>query len=107
MYIQQCCKTINYKLYVDLNSFCMFLEHFRWLLFVYSTVTCNAIPVFYNSFECFQIFVRLYVGRERIQNFRSKRSYALVTKANSIDFRNIKIKSVLTTNHSISHSWVY
>ena len=76
----------------------MFLEHFRWLVFAYSTVTSNAIPVFYNSFEC---FTRLYVRRERIPNFWSKRSYALITKANSIDFRNIKIKSVLTKNHSI------
>ena len=77
------------------------LGAFRWLVFVYSRVTSNAIPVFYNSFECFQIFTRLYLRRKRIPNFWSKRSYALITKANLIDFRNIKIKSILTTNHSI------
>ena len=80
------------------------LEHFRWLVFAYYAVTSNAIPVFYKSFECSQIFTRLYVRRERIPNFWSKRSYALITKTNSIDFRNIKIESVLTTNHCISHS---
>ena len=80
------------------------LGTFRWLAFAYSTVTSNVIPVFYNSFECFQIFTRLYVRRKRISNFWSKRSYALITKANLTDFRNIKIKSVFATNHSISHS---
>ena len=80
------------------------LGTFRWLVFACSTVTSNAIPVFYNSFECFQIFTRLYVRRKRIPNFWSKRSYALITKANLIDSGNIKIKSVLTTNYSISHS---
>ena len=49
MYIQQWCKSINCKWNVD-------LEHFRWLVFAYSTVTSNAIPVFSNSFERFQIF---------------------------------------------------
>ena len=82
----------------------MFLEHFRWLVFAYFTVTRNAIPVFYNLFEYFQIFARLYVRRERIRNFWFKRFYALIIKANLIDFRNIKVKSVLTSNHSISHS---
>ena len=81
----------------------MFLEHFRWLVFAYSAVTSNAIPVFYNSFECFQIFTRKSRGK-RTPSCWSKRSYALINKANLIDFRNIKIKSVLTTNHSISHS---
>ena len=73
-------------------------------LCAYSTLTSNAIPVFYDSFGCFQIFTRLYVRQKRIPNFWSKRSYALITKANLIDFRNIKIKSVWTTNHSITHS---
>ena len=72
------------------------------IYFAYSTVTNNAIPVFYNSFECFQIFAGLYVRRERVPNFGSKISYALITKANWINFRNIKIKSILTTNRSIS-----
>ena len=84
----------------------MFLEHFRWLVFAYSTVASNAISVFHNSFECFQTFRRLYVRQERIPNFWSKRPYALITKDNSIDFRNIKIKSVLTSNHSIALLYV-
>ena len=69
------------------------LGTFRWLVFAYSTVTSNAIPVFYNSFECFQIFTRLYVRRKRIPNFWSKRSYALITKANLIGSGNIKIST--------------
>ena len=81
----------------------MFLEH-RWLFFAYSTVTSNANPVFYNSFEYFQIFAGLYVRWESIPNFRSKISFALITKVNLTDFRNIKIKSVLTTNRCVSHS---
>ena len=56
------------------------LGTFRWLVFAYSTVTSNAIPVFDNSFECFQIFTRLYVRRKRIPNFWSKKSYDLITK---------------------------
>ena len=80
------------------------LGTFRLLVFAYSPVTIDAIPVFYNSFEWFKIFTRLYVRQKRIPNFWSKRSYALVTKANLIDPMNIKIKSVLTTNYSISHS---
>ena len=56
------------------------LGTFRWLVFAYSTVTSNAIPVFYNSLECFQIFTRLYVRRKRLPNFWSKRSYALIIK---------------------------
>ena len=75
----------------------MFLEHFRWVVFACSTVTGNPIPAFYNSFECFQIFARLYARRERIPNFWCKISYALITKTNLIEL-------VLTTNHSISHS---
>ena len=51
----------------------MFLKHFRELVFAYSTVTSNAIPVFYNSFECFQVFAGLYVRWERIPNFWSRR----------------------------------
>ena len=82
----------------------MFLEHFRWLVFAYSTIASNAIPVFYNSFECFQILARLYVRWERIPNFWSKRTYSLITKAKLLGLRNIKIKSVLTTNSSISRS---
>ena len=78
------------------------LRTFRWLVFACSTVTSNTIPVFLDSFECFQILTRLYVRWERIPKFWTKRSYALITKANLIDFRDIK--SVLTTNHSISHS---
>ena len=35
------------------------IKHFRWLVLAYSTVTSNAIPGFYNSFKCFQIFTRL------------------------------------------------
>ena len=94
----------------------MFLKHFRWLVFAYSTVTSNAISVFYNSFECFQIFTGLYVRPERIPSFWSKRSNAFITKANLTDFRNIKIKSVMTTKRFISHSksknfvhkgWIY
>ena len=54
--------------------------HFRLLVFAYSTVTINAIPVFYNSFECFQILTRLYMRWKRISNFWSKISYALITK---------------------------
>ena len=81
-----------------------FLGTFGWLVLAYSTVTSNAIRVFYNSFECFQIFTRLYLRRKRIPNFWSKGSYALITKANLIGSRNIKIKSVLTMNYSISHS---
>ena len=69
MYMQQWCESINYKLYTDQNNLYMFLEHFRLLVFAYSAVTSNAIPVFYNSFECFQIFTRLYVRWERIPNF--------------------------------------
>ena len=34
----------------------MFLEQPRWLVFAYSAVTSNVILVFYNPFECFQIF---------------------------------------------------
>ena len=77
----------------------MFLEHFRWLGFAYSTVTSNAIPVFYNSFEYFQIFTRLYVRRERIPNFWSKRSYALITKANSIDGQGASMEAGWATLH--------
>ena len=79
---------------------------FRWLVFSYPAVTSNAFPVFYNSFECFQIFTRPYVRRKRIPNFWPKRSYALITKANLIDSGNIKIKSVLTTNYSIVFSFI-
>ena len=80
----------------------MFLEqYFRWIVFAYSSVTNNAIPVIYNSFECFQIFTGLYVKRERVPNFWSKRSYAVITKANLIDFRNVKIKAIFTTNFSL------
>ena len=82
----------------------MFLEqHFRRLVFAYSSVTSNAIPVFYNSFECFHIFAGFCVKQDRISNFWSKRSYDLITKANLIGLRNVKIKSVLTMNFSISY----
>ena len=81
----------------------MFLEqHFRWLVFANSTFTSNAIRVFYNSFECFQIFTGLYLRLERIPNFSSKKSYALITKANLVDFKNVKTKSAFTTNRSSS-----
>ena len=72
----------------------MFLEHFRWVVFACCTVTSNAIPVFYNSFKCFQIFAGLSARRERILNFWCKISYAFITKANLIE-------SVFTTNRSI------
>ena len=78
----------------------MFLEHFRWLVFAYSPVTGNDIPVFYNCFECLRIFAGLYVRWERIPNFWSKISYALSTKAKFTDFRNISINFLLTTNRS-------
>ena len=74
----------------------MFLEYFRWLVFAHSTVTSNAIPVFYNPFEFFQIFTRLYVSLKR-PNFWSNQSYAVITKANLIDFRNIKINPIFTS----------
>ena len=67
------------------------LETFRWLVFAYSTVKSNAIPVFYNSLECFQIITGYYGTRKRIPNFWSKRYYALITKANLNGFRNVKI----------------
>ena len=51
----------------------------------------------------FPNFRGLYVRRERIPNFWSKISYALITKANFIDFRNIRVKSVLTANRSTGH----
>ena len=54
------------------------------------------------AFECFQIFARLYVSRQN-SKFLVQKTYALITKANLIDCRNMKIKSVLTTNISISH----
>ena len=34
----------------------MFLEQLRWLVFAYSAVTSNVMLVFYNPFECFQVF---------------------------------------------------
>ena len=34
--MQQWCESINYKLYTDWNNLCVFLEHFRWLVFAYS-----------------------------------------------------------------------
>ena len=57
----------------------------------------SSLPSNANSFKYSQIFVELYVSRDRITNFWSKRSYALITKANLIDFSNVKVKSVLIT----------
>ena len=37
---------------------------------------------------------------EKIPNFKSKRPYPLITNANFVGSRNIKIKSVLTPTHS-------
>ena len=68
----------------------MFSKHFRWLDFAYSTVLRNPIPVFFNSFEWLQNFAGLYVRRESILSFWSKISYALITKAHLIEFRNIE-----------------
>ena len=60
-------------------------------------VMLSSLPSNANSFKYSQIFVELYVSRDRITNFWSKRSYALITKANLIDFSNAKVKSVLIT----------
>ena len=70
-------------------------QHFRWLVFAYSAVASKAIPVFCNSFECFQFFAGLDVKRGRIY----KRSMLLLSyKILLADFRNIKIKSLMTMN---------
>ena len=57
----------------------------------------SSLPSNANSFKYSQIFVELYMRRDRITNFWSNRSYALITKANLIDFSNVKVKSVLIT----------
>ena len=46
-------------------------------------------------------FSQDFMRGETIPNFWSQRHYAFITKANLIGFRNVKIKSVLTTNRSI------
>ena len=50
------------------------------VVFEYSTVTSNAIPVFYNTSESFLTFTRLFVRREKLQIFGPKDLMLLLPK---------------------------